>query len=404
LAQVSLPWSCSRFGSGASSSLVIMTVQQIDRVREIVCIEAPTEVCEVVEVPKVTLTAPPEPADVLLRGLPANLCDEEYIKLILENAGLDKKVSDIRVNNVTGFSEACLTFSDKKVARKVARHFDRCQWNGFRVNAVLADYRTNAIRQWSGAPRTCVPPEDANHAATQMPAESDVPTSTDPEVPAPTPKAAISTDCDPAEDANHIATIPCQMPAESDVPTLVALHGLPKLLCNELALQAVLEQAHLSVSLVSIIVPEGGKPGDAFATFVNSDAAERCVKHFTLCRWARCNVAACIVEARCEGHPGVGESPSTHTNPADLAVNTLDSTLSADNTSRVLPKGLVLTSLGDNGRRKRTPSVSSGGSTRPRWADMSDDDGECSSSSGTTWNGWDAVASKAGSLSGDVLR
>merc|ERR1719517_282617 len=93
------------------------------------------------------------------------------------------------------------------------------------------------------------------------------------------------------------------------MPTRVLLRGLPELLCNEVSLQAMLEQAQLADALVSITLPKAVELGDVFVTLVNRHVAERCINHFALCRWVGCCVSACIVEPSCEGSSGVAATP-----------------------------------------------------------------------------------------------
>jgi hypothetical protein len=94
---------------------------------------------EIVDTPPITLGSQAETTDVFLRGLPPSLCEESLIQAMLEQARLGDNVSGILVHQTKGLPEVCLKVRGKKSAREVAKHFELCQWNNFRVTPVIAD-------------------------------------------------------------------------------------------------------------------------------------------------------------------------------------------------------------------------------------------------------------------------
>jgi len=315
----------------------MVTLRQVDLVKEVVRIQPLTDIVEVVEVPQTVSAKPPEPTVVLVRGLPTNLCEVSCVAAIMEQAGLDGNLGGISVRKGTGFAEASLTLSDKETAHQVVKHFEGCQWYGFRVTAVLSDGNSEAN----------------------------------------------------SKDLTDVPDGARQIPPEIAMPACVALRGLPELLWDELSLHAILEQAQLADFLVSISVPENGERGEASLTLVNRHAAEKCVKHFARCRWVGCCVSAHIVEPSCEGDPTVCENVSKCGGSSVVVVTSLNSTLQTSSAAPRPPGGLDLSSVCMYSRFKSTPTASSGGSTKLNWADMSDDDDEEPSTCRTIGSGWE---------------
>jgi len=82
---------------------------------------------------------------------------------------------------------------------------------------------------------------------------------------------------------------PMTMQASSDT-VQVLLHNLPNTLCNEMCMEAMLEQAWLGESVLKIEVQPGSPCGSARLHFSAWVAANQCVRHFQGCRWDQTGV------------------------------------------------------------------------------------------------------------------
>jgi len=79
----------------------------------------------------------------------------------------------------------------------------------------------------------------------------------------------------------------------------VRIDGLPNAICNGKMLEAVLQQAGLEDSVLSMRPQKGNPCGSAEVTLSGRDAAELCLRHFKGCAWDRSGrvVSSSIVES-----------------------------------------------------------------------------------------------------------
>jgi len=86
---------------------------------------------------------------------------------------------------------------------------------------------------------------------------------------------------------------------ESQGPVAVNLQGLPSSLCNQMFLEAMLDQAGLADHITGCVLGEEQDTGKAVIYFANYNAGIKCVQHFGGRRWdtAGSPVIASIAEA-----------------------------------------------------------------------------------------------------------
>lgn len=72
---------------------------------------------------------------------------------------------------------------------------------------------------------------------------------------------------------------------EPDVPTVVKLENLPHALCRQALLEAMLEQAGLTGSMLGCVLGQDQDTGNALVYLSSGRAAQMCMDHFSGCCW-----------------------------------------------------------------------------------------------------------------------
>lgn len=108
---------------------------------------------------------PAVPTTVLLKGLPNGMCaSSAYMEVVLDEAGLDGCVVDIKVTQGNPCGRAVIKFSSWHSAAHCIRHFSGCVWDeaGMPVSACFAKTKSSHAKSTReptsselGAPQGC---------------------------------------------------------------------------------------------------------------------------------------------------------------------------------------------------------------------------------------------------------
>lgn len=95
---------------------------------------------------------------------------------------------------------------------------------------------------------------------------------------------------------------------ESQGPVAVKLQGLPRTLCQQNFLEAMLDQAGLTDNILSCQLGQDQDTGKALIYLTNRSAAQMCMEHFSGCCWDKTgtSVTAQMVESQPGNQPGKG--------------------------------------------------------------------------------------------------
>lgn len=78
-------------------------------------------------------------ATVWIYNLPSNLCQDVVLEATLQQAQLDKFVSNFVTKSGSPCGEAHVNFTNRDAALRCTRHFDGRRWGGFEVSAQLSE-------------------------------------------------------------------------------------------------------------------------------------------------------------------------------------------------------------------------------------------------------------------------
>jgi len=98
----------------------------------------------------------------------------------------------------------------------------------------------------------------------------------------------------------------------------VKLFGLPPALCRQVTLDAMLEQAGLTNSIMGCVLGQEQDVGKALIYLADHNAAQICVDHFSGCCWDRSGKAVTAQVVDEEGLPGQSrQAPGNFTNGSE---------------------------------------------------------------------------------------
>jgi len=268
----------------------------------------------------------PLPPPVLLLGLAKELCNQQVMEAVLEQAGLGSAMLKCELFQRSHAGEARLIFRDWLTAKQCIAHFSGRKWGTSCISAMFDSQHEEGTTGKNqlvcmSAERSHAEGQVLNYCGVRVPAsssaevstastasgsgrqvakldlaalDSDVQSNDDEDVLYPTPSVQSCRSVGSRELDHRAETL--RFPATDEQgllrildrtrdPPPVVLTGLPLELCSHDWMQVTLELAGLENSYLKCEMKKGFCQGEARITFKSWEMAEQCIAHFSRCKW-----------------------------------------------------------------------------------------------------------------------